>query len=101
MSVSSRLLLVGMLLLGVSVDVFGGPQGARLLPADEASRCRGFVAFRARLRGIIKRKDRAALLEIVEPDAMLSFGEAQGREDFKKWWLSDAPFAGFRLVCEG
>jgi len=67
----------------------GAPAVRRLPPADEAARCQGFVAFRTNLQQIITRKDSAALLEIVDPNIRVSFGDAQGREGFRAMWLTE------------
>jgi hypothetical protein len=55
-----------------------------LVPADEAADCPGFVAFRTNLQQIIKRKDSAALLEIVDPKIRTSFGDDNGRDTFRR-----------------
>ena len=67
----------------------GAAQARRLPPADEAARCQGFVAFRTNLQQIITRKDSAALLENVDPNIKISFGDAQGREGFRAMWLTE------------
>jgi len=67
----------------------GAAQIRRLPPADEAARCPGFVAFRTTLQQIIMRKDSAALLEIVDPNIRVSFGDVQGREGFRAMWLTE------------
>ncbi len=66
----------------------GAAQVRRLPPVDEAARCPGFVAFRTNLQQIIMRKDSAALLEIVDPNVKVSFGDEQGREGFRTMWLT-------------
>lgn len=59
----------------------------RLVPA--------FVAFRDDLQGVVARRDTAALLALVAPDARLSFGDDPGGTDgFATMWFSRSPPGG-------
>jgi hypothetical protein len=67
------------------------PSHTQLRPVDEAPECAGFAAFRTQLLNVIARRDAAALLQVVDPNVHLTFGDARGRADFRKMWLSGDP----------
>lgn len=61
-------------------------------PEDDGAGSPSFAAFRDNLRGIVTRRDTAALLQIVAPGAKLSFGDdAGGPQGFRQMWFSDNP----------
>jgi hypothetical protein len=74
----------------LTASIAGAAPVRRLPPVDEAAACPGFTAFRAGLRQIIERKDGAALLEIVDPNIRVSFGDENGRDAFRTRWLTEA-----------
>ena len=57
---------------------------------DQASSDLSFVAFRNRLSGIIKRRDKAGLLAALDPKITVSFGGDVGKRDFVKYWELDS-----------
>jgi hypothetical protein len=61
----------------------------RLPPVEQCSGDRGFVQFRNRLKQVVARKDRAALLAMLAPDVMIDFGGGAGREEFARRWSFD------------
>lgn len=62
---------------------------------DDGAAVPGFSAFRETLRGIVARRDTAALLEIVAPTARLSYGDDPGGPDgFRAMWFSGTPSGG-------
>ncbi len=61
---------------------------------DDGTAVPGFAAFRDTLRGVVARRDTAALLAVVAPDARLSFGDgAGGPEEFEQTWFDASPEA--------
>jgi hypothetical protein len=56
--------------------------GPKLAPVDEAPRDPSLVAFRTQLIDIVRRKDRAALLEHVDPKIRTDFGDGGGKAKF-------------------
>ncbi len=63
----------------------------KLMPVDEGPSDPEFFAFRAQLQIAIARHDARAIEAALDPQVKLSFGEANGLEDFKKIWRPDAP----------
>lgn len=61
----------------------------KLPPVEECSSEPGFTAFRDRLRDVVVRKDRNALLAMVAPDATVNFGGSQGPKAFAEAWGLD------------
>ena len=58
-----------------------------LLPRDEAAACAGFGEFRADLLDVIRRRDVAAIQQILDPMIRSSFsGQPDGRETFDRVW---------------
>ena len=58
-----------------------------LLPRDEAATCAGFGEFRADLLDVIRRRDVAAIDQILDPMIGSSFsGPPDGRETFDRVW---------------
>jgi hypothetical protein len=63
------------------------PQSLRVLrPVDEASRDPSFAAFRGRLLSVIAKRDADALLRVVAPDVLTSFGPESGIGAFRATW---------------
>jgi hypothetical protein len=85
---------IGFIIAVLTASIAGAGTGAapvrRLPPADEAATCPGFVEFRASLRQIIERKDSAGLLDVVDPNVRISFGDDNGRDAFRTRWLTEA-----------
>ena len=61
----------------------------RLMPRDEASTRPDFVEFRRVLLQAATRKDTAAVLASVHPDARVSFGDSGGPAAFKSLHIDD------------
>ena len=61
----------------------------RLLPVDEAAKDPSFVAFRASLIEIVRKRDTKALLATIADDIKTDFGGGGGRNDFIKHWKLD------------
>jgi hypothetical protein len=57
---------------------------------DEVNEDPSFLAFRVRLQSIIKRRDKVALLAILDPKITVSFGGDVGKKDFEKYWDIDS-----------
>ena len=66
----------------------GAPQ---LQPVDEAPSDAGFSAFRSELQSIVRRRDVAALLAVVDPTIRVGFGGGGGIADFREQWQLDQP----------
>lgn len=67
---------------------------AKLPPVDEASKDPSFAEFRNKLSSIVRQRDAAALLAVVDPKIRVTFGESNGIEGFKRQWKpenSDSP----------
>lgn len=65
------------------------------VPVDDGTAVPGWEAFRDSLRATVARKDTAALLAVVAPDARLSFGDTPpGPDGFRAMWLSGDPPEG-------
>ena len=60
-----------------------------LPPVDQCAAVPGFAQFRARLKRAVAKRDRAALLALLAPDVMVSFGGDTGRAAFAKAWSFD------------
>ena len=59
---------------------------------DDGAEDPDFAAFRDDLRDVVARRDTAALLALVAPDARLSFGDTPGGpEGFRAMWFRGAP----------
>ena len=61
----------------------------QLPPLEQCSGDRGFTQFRNRLKQVVARKDRAALLAMLAPDVLVNFGGSTGRGEFAKAWSFD------------
>ena len=66
-------------------------QRAPVLPVDEAARQPEFFIFRAHLQAAVARHDTAALLHVVAPDILNSFGGDGGRGEFREQWGLSTP----------
>lgn len=79
-----------MLLLSVLIGFGLSPASAfaerALLPIDQARQQADFSAFRARLLDAISRKDKTALLAVVHPEVLNSFGGDGGVTEFVEQW---------------
>jgi len=53
---------------------------------DQGSSDPSFVTFRNRLLRIIERRDKAALLAVLDPRIKVSFGGKGGKNDFVRYW---------------
>ena len=62
-------------------------------PVDDGAAVEGFAAFRDSLRGVIARRDTAALLDFVAEDARTSFGDTPGGPAGvrARWFEGDTP----------
>ena len=58
----------------------------KLPPVDQCSRDPSFKAFHSSLKQIVARRDGPALLRLVAPDILVSFGGENGRASFAKQW---------------
>lgn len=63
----------------------------RVPPVDRCASDRSFVAFRARLRTAVARRDAVYLLSIVAPDIPSEPGGSGGRAGFIREWRLDRP----------
>jgi hypothetical protein len=61
----------------------------RLMPVDEGSNDASFVAYRESLLGAVRKRDRTALLALVDPVIRTSFGGDGGQGDLAKQWKLD------------
>jgi hypothetical protein len=61
----------------------------RLPPVEQCSGDRGFVNFRNGLQDAVAKRNRAALLAMLAPDVLVSFGGDNGRDAFAKHWSFD------------
>jgi hypothetical protein len=66
-------------------------QQSSVLPLDEAVRNPEFFVFRARLQRAVAARDTAAIMRIVSPDILNSFGGDGGREEFRQSWQLHSP----------
>ena len=64
-------------------------QSRTLPPKDESGRDAKFAAFFARFREIVRKKDHAALLHVVDPNIKNSFGGDDGIANFNRIWEMD------------
>jgi hypothetical protein len=71
-----------------AVPVVTGP---KLMPVDEATNDPTLVAFRTQILDIVRRKDVAALLALVDPKIRTSFGGGGGTADLRRQWKLDEP----------
>lgn len=55
-----------------------------LKPVDEARLHPDFLRFRNQLKDIARRRDERALMQIVDPDIRISFGDNNGIDNFRK-----------------
>ena len=63
-----------------------------LTSVDDGAETEGFASLRDSLRAVVARRDTAALLALVAPDARLSFGDTPGGPDgFRALWFEGAP----------
>ena len=62
------------------------PQQSTVLPLDEAARDPEFFAFRARLQRAAAAHDTAAVMGVVAPRVLNSFGGDGGLEEFREQW---------------
>lgn len=94
LAVSSRMKLLVRLLILCAVPLFTAPAAerpAKLLPVDEAARDPSFFLFRARLLDAVARRDVPAILQVLAPDILNSFGGNGGIAEFKEMWKPEAP----------
>lgn len=78
------------------------PQRAPTLPpVDEATHDATFVAFRDNLLRIVGRRDRMALVDLVDPGIMNTFGGDNGIDAFRRLWRLDAGDSPLWEVLEG
>ena len=75
--------------VAITPSTVAGGQLVSLLPVDESAKCPGFVEFKAQLAEIIRRKDAAALLSVLDPNLRHTFGTGNGRDEFKTQWLDN------------
>ncbi|HJR16148.1 MAG TPA: hypothetical protein VJ808_04775, partial [Gemmatimonadales bacterium] len=57
-----------------------------VLPVDEATRDPEFFIFRARLQRAVASRDTAAIMRVVSPGILNSFGGNGGRKEFRERW---------------
>ena len=62
----------------------------KLPPVEQCAGDKSFTAFRTALKDAAARKDQAALLALLSPDVIVSFGGDNGREAFVRQWSFDA-----------
>lgn len=64
-------------------------KGPQLKPVDEATQDPSFIEFRSKLLDAVERKDQEYIMNIVHPQAHLSFGATEGgKEGFRKMWFN-------------
>ncbi|WP_420454192.1 hypothetical protein [Rubrivirga sp.] len=93
-----RLALFALIALAACQPDAGGAPGdapvftGDLPAADDGAEVAGFGAFRDSLRAVAARRDTAALLALVAPDALVSFGDAPGGPDgVRAVWFDAEP----------
>lgn len=64
-------------------------EGPRLEPVDEGTLDPSFQRFREDLRDIVRDRDAARLMEVVDPAIRYSFGNGGGVEAFREQWELD------------
>lgn len=64
--------------------------GAQFLPVDEAPSDATLVAFRTRMLEAVRRKDRDALLAMIDPKIRTGFDGSGGLTGFRRGWKLDA-----------
>jgi len=64
----------------------GQAQGRKLMPVDEASRDKTFLAFRDRLLEAAKKRDSKFVMGVVHPRIRNSFGAGGGIKEFREKW---------------
>lgn len=62
---------------------------SRILPVDKASRDPSFVAFRTRLREIVKQRKTEDLIAVLDKNVVSSFGGDNGVKGFRERWELD------------
>lgn len=80
---SSLALFGAFLLAGATPD--------RLPPIDQCGSDASFQRFRSELARAVQRRDRAALLRLVDDDVQIDFGGGSGRKAFVAAWKLDKP----------
>lgn len=70
----------------LAVALTSGVLAAKLPPRDEARQDPSFLAFRQRLREAVRKKDRAYLLKVIDPQIRVNFGEGGGAKEFAHQW---------------
>jgi hypothetical protein len=63
----------------------------RLPPVDESASDASFEAFKAQLQGALQRKDVRGLLNAVDPQVRVSFGDDNGISAFRRQWRLERP----------
>lgn len=66
-------------------------QGRKLMPVDEASEDKTFLAFRDRLLEAAKRRDTKFVMSAVHPRIRNSFGDNGGAREFRRKWKPENP----------
>jgi hypothetical protein len=83
-----RLLVIGLFIgfLYATPPSVSAQQECYVPFVDQASDDPSFVRFRNRLSDIIKRRDRTALMTMLDPAIKVSFGESNGKAAFSRFW---------------
>jgi hypothetical protein len=76
---------------GVLGGPIGGTPSVPPRPVDEAASQADFFAFRAHLQGALARRDLDAVLAVVAPDGVNSFGGDDGVDGFLRLWTPRDP----------
>ncbi len=61
-------------------------QTRRVLPVDESARDPSLVAYLTKFKAAVAKRDRSALVPLIDPDVRLSFGSDSGVENFHPDW---------------
>ncbi len=94
MSLHTRLVrrcLAALLVGAAAPSGRGETQQNSVLPVDEAVKDPEFFVFRARLQRAVAARDTAALMQVVSPRILNSFGGNSGRDEFRESWRLQDP----------
>jgi hypothetical protein len=78
-------------LLVLALAAAGALQAEALRPVDESASDASFHSFRKNLLAALERKDVRALLNAVDPNVRVTFGDENGVSAFRRLWKLDRP----------